>query len=39
VEKLNTPDSKEILPVVEKLDEKQYESVSEVANATRLVEG
>ena len=39
VEKLNTPDSKEILPVIEKLDEKQYESVSEVANATRLVQG
>jgi Protein of unknown function (DUF2795) len=39
VKKLNTPDSKEILPVVEKLDEKQYESVSEVANAARLVEG
>jgi hypothetical protein len=39
VEKLNTPNSKEILPVVEKLDyEKQYESVSEVINAIRLVE-
>jgi len=39
VEKLNTPDSKEILSMVKKLDnEKQYESVSEVANATRLVE-
>jgi len=39
VRRLNTPDSKEILPVVEKLDnEKQYESVSEIANETRLVE-
>jgi hypothetical protein len=39
VEKLNTPNSKEILPVVEKLDtKKQYESVSEVLNAIRLVE-
>ncbi len=39
LEKLNTPNSKEILPVVEKLDyEKQYESVSEVINAIRLVE-
>ncbi len=39
VEKLNTPNSKEILTVVEKLDyEKQYESVSEVINAIRLVE-
>jgi hypothetical protein len=39
VEKLKTPDSKEILPVVEKLDnEKLYESVSEIANETRLVE-
>ena len=39
VEKLNTLESKEILPVLEKLDEGRYESVSEVANATRLVEG
>ena len=39
VEKLNTPNSKEILPVVEKLDsKKQYERVSEVINAIRLVE-
>jgi Protein of unknown function (DUF2795) len=39
VEKLNTPNSKEILPVVEKLgNEKRYESVSEVINAIRLVE-
>jgi hypothetical protein len=39
VKKLNTPDSKEILTVIEKVDDKQYESVSDVANATRLVEG
>jgi hypothetical protein len=38
VEKLNTPQSKEILPVIEKLNEKRYENVSEVANATGLVE-
>ena len=39
VMKQNTHDSKEILPVVEKLDNnKQYESVSEIANETRLVE-
>lgn len=38
MKQLNTPDSKEILPVVEKLDEKRYEHISEVANATRLVE-
>ena len=38
VEKLNSPQSREILPVIEKLDEKRYENVSEVANATGLVE-
>ena len=39
VEKLDSPQSREILPVIEeKLDEKLYENVSEVANATRLVE-
>ena len=39
VEKLSTPQSREILTVIEKrLDEKRYESVSEVANATGLVE-
>lgn len=37
-EKLNTPQSREILPMIEKLNEKRYESVSEVANATGLVE-
>jgi hypothetical protein len=38
VEELNTPQSKEILPVLEKLDEKRYENISEIAKATRLVE-
>jgi hypothetical protein len=38
VEKLNTPQSREILPMIEKLNEKRYENVSEVANATGLVE-
>lgn len=38
VEKLNSPQSREILPVIERLDEKRYENVSEVANSTGLVE-
>jgi len=38
IEKLNSPQSREILPIIEKIDEKRYENVSEVANATRLVE-
>ena len=38
VEKLNTPQSREILPVIEKLNEKRYENVSEIANATGLLE-
>jgi hypothetical protein len=38
IEKLNTPQSREILPAIEKLDEKRYENVSEIANAARLVE-
>jgi hypothetical protein len=38
VEKLNTPQSTEILPLIEKLDEKRYENVSEIANAMGLVE-
>lgn len=37
-EKLNTSQSREILPMIEKLNEKRYESVSEVVNATGLVE-
>jgi len=38
IEKLNSPQSREILSIIEKLDEKRYENVSEVANATGLVE-
>jgi hypothetical protein len=38
VEKLSTPQSREILSLIEKLEEKRYQSVSEVANATGLVE-
>jgi hypothetical protein len=38
VEKLNSRESTEILPIIEKLNEKRYENVSEVANATGLVE-
>jgi hypothetical protein len=38
VQKLNTPQSREILPMIEELKEKQYENVSEVASAARLIE-
>ncbi len=38
LEQLNTPQSKEILPLIERIGEKQYENVSEVVNATGLVE-
>jgi hypothetical protein len=38
VEELNTPQSKEILPLIQGLDEKRYENISEIAKATRLVE-
>ncbi len=38
VEKLNTPQSREVLPLIEKLDEKRYENVSEIASAIGLVE-
>ena len=38
VEKLNSPQSREILPMIEKLNEKLYENVSEIANAIGLVE-
>jgi hypothetical protein len=38
VQKLNTPQSREILPVIEELKEKQYENVSEVASAAGLIE-
>lgn len=38
VEKLNAPQTKEILPLIEKLYEKRYENVSEIANTTGPVE-
>ncbi len=38
VQKLNTPQSREILPVIAELNEKQYENVSEVASAAGLIE-
>jgi hypothetical protein len=38
VEKLDSPQSREMLPLLEKLDEKRYENVSEIANATGLIE-
>src|ERR671913_2347485 len=38
VEKLNTPQSREILPVIEKLSEKKYENVSEIAKDTGLID-
>ena len=38
VERLSTPQSREILPLIETLDEKCYENVSEVTNAIGLVE-
>ena len=38
IEKLNTPQSIEILPVIEKLSEKKYENVSEIAKAIGLIE-
>ncbi len=38
IEKLNSPQSREILPVIEKLNDKRYENVSEVSNAIGLVE-
>ena len=38
IEKLNSPQSRGVLSIIEKLDEKRYENVSEVANATGLVE-
>jgi hypothetical protein len=38
VEKLNSPQSREILPVIEKLSEKKYENVSEIAKDTGLID-
>src|ERR671918_2709954 len=37
IEKLNTPQSIEILPVIEQLSEKRYENVSEIAKAIGLI--
>ena len=38
LQRLNNPQSREILPLLDKLDEKRYENVSNVAKAARLVE-
>jgi hypothetical protein len=38
VKRLNTSQSREILPLIEKLDEKWYENVSEIAKAAGLIE-
>jgi hypothetical protein len=38
VEKLKIPQSREILPLLEKLDEKRYQNISEITKATGLVE-
>ena len=38
IEKLDSPQSREMLPLLEKLDEKRYENASEIANATGLIE-
>ena len=38
VENLNAPQTKEMRPLIEKLNEKRYENVSEIANARGLVE-
>lgn len=39
IEQSNRPESKEVLPFVQKIDERQYQNVSEVAKAARLVQG
>lgn len=36
-EQSNRPEGREIMPVLQKLDERQYQNVSEVAEAARLV--
>ncbi len=39
VERLDTPQSREILPLIERLDdEKQYQNVSDIAKDTGLIE-
>jgi hypothetical protein len=37
VEQSNRPERNEVLPIVQKIDERQYQNVSEVAEAARLV--
>jgi hypothetical protein len=36
-EQSNRPEGREIMPALQKLDERQYQNVSEVAEAARLV--
>jgi hypothetical protein len=38
VEQSSKPESREVLPVVQKIEERQYQNVSEVAEAARLVQ-
>jgi hypothetical protein len=38
VEQSNRPESREVLPVVQKIEERRYQNVSEVAEAARLVQ-
>ena len=38
VEQSNRPERSEVLPVVQKIEERQYHNVSEVAEAARLVQ-
>ncbi len=38
VEQSNRPEGREVLPLVQKIDERQYQNVSEVAEAARLVQ-
>jgi glycerol dehydrogenase-like iron-containing ADH family enzyme len=37
VEQSNRPERNEVLPLVQRINERQYQNVSEVAEATRLV--
>jgi len=38
IEQSNKPEGREMLPFVQKIDERQYQNVSEVADAARLVQ-
>lgn len=38
VEQSNRPERNEVLPVIQRLDDRQYRNVSEVAEAARLVQ-